>query len=62
LRSYSNGRKIGNAELRDGIESQVQSIERMLPEDIARLVTFIVASPRRVAVNEILVRAADQTW
>ncbi|WP_328520508.1 hypothetical protein [Kribbella sp. NBC_00359] len=40
----------------------MQSVERTLPEDIARLVTFVVASPRRVAVNEIPVRAADQTW
>ncbi|MFJ9370787.1 SDR family oxidoreductase [Nocardia sp. NPDC101769] len=50
------------AELRSGVEAQIQQIERMVPEDIARAVVFIVASPRRVAVNEILVRAADQTW
>ena len=50
------------AELRPGVEDQVRRIERLIPEDIARTVVFIVTSPRRVAVNEILVRAADQTW
>lgn len=48
--------------LREGVERQISAIERMLPEDIARTIAFIVTSPRRVAVNEILIRAADQTW
>jgi NADP-dependent 3-hydroxy acid dehydrogenase YdfG len=48
--------------LREDVEAQVGAIERMVPEDIARTVCFVVTSPRRVAVNEILVRAADQTW
>jgi NADP-dependent 3-hydroxy acid dehydrogenase YdfG len=30
--------------------------------DIADAVMFIVTRDRRVAVNEILVRAAEQTW
>ncbi|WP_408899746.1 SDR family NAD(P)-dependent oxidoreductase (plasmid) [Nocardioides sp. R1-1] len=49
-------------ELREGLEAQVGGIERMAPEDIARTICFVVTSPRRVAVNEVLVRAADQTW
>lgn len=49
-------------ELREEVEAQVGAIERMVPEDIARTICFIVTSPRRVAVNEIMVRAADQTW
>jgi NADP-dependent 3-hydroxy acid dehydrogenase YdfG len=49
-------------ELRGAVESQIEQIERLVPADIARAVLFIVASPRRVAVNELLVRAGDQTW
>ncbi|MCL2533426.1 MAG: SDR family NAD(P)-dependent oxidoreductase [Nocardiaceae bacterium] len=49
-------------ELRDAVESQVESIERLTPDDIADAVDYMVGRPRRVAVNEILVRAADQTW
>jgi len=48
--------------LRDAVESQVESIERLTPDDIADAVDYMVGRPRRVAVNEILVRAADQTW
>ncbi|HEX3493153.1 MAG TPA: SDR family NAD(P)-dependent oxidoreductase [Streptosporangiaceae bacterium] len=52
--------------LREGIrqaaESQVASIEALEPGDIADAVAFIVSRDRRVAVNEFLVRAADQTW
>jgi len=42
--------------------SQVASIEALRPEDIADAVSYIVTRDRRVAVNEILVRAAEQTW
>jgi NADP-dependent 3-hydroxy acid dehydrogenase YdfG len=34
----------------------------LLPEDIADAVAWIVTRDRRVAVNEILVRASEQTW
>lgn len=49
-------------ELRAGVEAQTQSIERLKPEDIADAVAYIVTSNRRVAVNEVFVRAADQSW
>lgn len=49
-------------ELRAGVEAQVQSIEKLQPEDIADAVAYIVTSERRVAVNEVFVRAADQSW
>ena len=49
-------------ELRAGIEQQIASIERLQPEDIADAVAYIVTSARRVAVNEVFVRAADQSW
>jgi NADP-dependent 3-hydroxy acid dehydrogenase YdfG len=41
---------------------QVTSIEPLRPDDIADAVSYIVTRDRRVAVNEILVRAAEQTW
>jgi NADP-dependent 3-hydroxy acid dehydrogenase YdfG len=48
--------------LRDAVDRQVEGIEPLRPEDIADAVSFIVTRDRRVAVNEILVRAGDQTW
>lgn len=50
------------AELLESVQSQINSIERLMPEDIADAVTHMVGRPRRVAVNEMLVRAADQRW
>jgi NADP-dependent 3-hydroxy acid dehydrogenase YdfG len=50
------------AELRGAVQSQSDSIERLDPQDIADAVAYIVTRPRRVAVNEMLVRAADQSW
>ena len=41
---------------------QTQSIELLRPDDIADAVAYIVTRDRRVAVNEILVRAGEQTW
>jgi NADP-dependent 3-hydroxy acid dehydrogenase YdfG len=35
---------------------------KLEPEDIADAVLFMVTRDRRVAVNEMLVRAAEQTW
>jgi NADP-dependent 3-hydroxy acid dehydrogenase YdfG len=32
------------------------------PDDIADAVSYIVTRDRRVAVNELLVRAAEQDW
>jgi NADP-dependent 3-hydroxy acid dehydrogenase YdfG len=52
--------------LRDGIrqaaQQQVESIEPLRPDDIADAVAYIVTRDRRVAVNEMLVRAGGQTW
>ncbi|MEO3861714.1 SDR family NAD(P)-dependent oxidoreductase [Acrocarpospora sp. B8E8] len=49
-------------ELRPGVEAQVAAIEKLQPEDIADAVAYIVTRKRRVAVNEVFVRAADQSW
>ncbi|EFE96321.1 hypothetical protein [Serratia odorifera] len=35
-------------------------VERLYAEDIAKAVEFIVTNPRRVAINEIVVRPTDQ--
>jgi NADP-dependent 3-hydroxy acid dehydrogenase YdfG len=49
-------------EVRQAAQSSLDAIEPMQPEDIADAVTYIVTRDRRVAVNEMLVRAAEQTW
>jgi NADP-dependent 3-hydroxy acid dehydrogenase YdfG len=49
-------------DVRQTVQSQVESIEPLLPEDIAEAIVHIVTRDRRVAVNEVLVRAAAQTW
>jgi NADP-dependent 3-hydroxy acid dehydrogenase YdfG len=49
-------------ELRAAIQAQTGSIETMQPSDIAAAVSYIVTQPRRIAVNEMLIRASAQTW
>jgi NADP-dependent 3-hydroxy acid dehydrogenase YdfG len=49
-------------DIRQAAQSQLASIEPMQPQDIADAVLYIVTRNRRVAVNEMLVRAAEQTW
>jgi NADP-dependent 3-hydroxy acid dehydrogenase YdfG len=48
--------------VRDAARRQVAGIEALRPEDIADAIGYIVTRDRRVAVNEMLVRAGDQTW
>jgi NADP-dependent 3-hydroxy acid dehydrogenase YdfG len=48
--------------VREAIVKQVAEMELLRPEDIADAVAWIVTRDRRVAVNEVLVRAAEQTW
>ncbi|MEU6998725.1 SDR family NAD(P)-dependent oxidoreductase [Nonomuraea sp. NPDC046570] len=47
---------------RDTARRQIDGIEALRPEDIADAISYIVTRERRVAVNEMLVRAGDQTW
>jgi NADP-dependent 3-hydroxy acid dehydrogenase YdfG len=49
-------------DVRQAARTQVESIEPLRPEDIADAVSYIVTRDRRVAVNEMLVRAAGQSW
>ena len=48
--------------IRQAAQGQIESIQPLPPEDIADAVAYIVTRDRRVAVNEILVRASEQTW
>jgi NADP-dependent 3-hydroxy acid dehydrogenase YdfG len=48
--------------IRQAAQGQIESIEPLRPEDIADAVAYIVTRDRRVAVNEMLVRASEQTW
>ncbi|GAA3507577.1 hypothetical protein GCM10023075_63470 [Streptosporangium album] len=41
---------------------QTEGMEKLRPEDIAEAVSYIVTRDRRVSVNEILIRAGEQTW
>jgi NADP-dependent 3-hydroxy acid dehydrogenase YdfG len=50
------------AEVRAAAERQTAEIEPLHPDDIADAVAWIVTRDRRVAVNEVLVRTAEQTW
>lgn len=47
---------------REAIDERTAGMEKLEPVDIADAVTFMVTRGRRVAINEILVRAAEQTW
>lgn len=49
-------------DVRRAARTQTESIEPLRPEDIADAVSYIVTRDRRVAVNEMLVRAAEQSW
>ena len=47
---------------RQAMEQRTEGMTKLLPEDIADAVSYVVTRNRRVAVNEILVRSAEQTW
>ena len=44
----------------EGIKQRFADMERLEAEDIADAIAYIVTRPRRVAVNEILVRPTEQ--
>jgi NADP-dependent 3-hydroxy acid dehydrogenase YdfG len=47
-------------EVREGLDKWLHSIERLEAQDIADAITYIVTRPRRVAINELLVRPTEQ--
>jgi NADP-dependent 3-hydroxy acid dehydrogenase YdfG len=52
--------------IRDGVREAARerlgSIEGLEPEDVADAIAYIVIRPRRVALNEILIRPTEQDW
>ena len=49
-------------ESREAFNRQTADMVKLAPEDIADAVLYMVTRDRRVAVNHMLVRAAEQTW
>jgi NADP-dependent 3-hydroxy acid dehydrogenase YdfG len=47
---------------REAFERQTAGMVKLQPDDIADAVLYMVTRDRRVAVNHMLVRAAEQTW
>lgn len=43
-------------------QARTAGMVKLRPEDVADAVTYMVTRDRRVAVNEMLVRATEQTW
>jgi NADP-dependent 3-hydroxy acid dehydrogenase YdfG len=46
--------------VQESLNERFGSMERLESEDIAEAIEFIVTRPRRVAVNEVLVRPTEQ--
>ncbi|MEB3981746.1 SDR family NAD(P)-dependent oxidoreductase [Mycobacterium sp. 663a-19] len=51
-----------SAPSREAFEERTAGMVKLRPEDIADAVLYMVTRDRRVAVNQMLVRAAEQTW
>jgi NADP-dependent 3-hydroxy acid dehydrogenase YdfG len=51
-----------SAEAKEVQGRRTAGMVKLRPEDIADAVVYMVTRDRRVAVNEMLVRAAEQTW
>jgi NADP-dependent 3-hydroxy acid dehydrogenase YdfG len=47
-------------EIQEGTRARFQDMERLEAEDIADAISYIVTRPRRVAVNELLIRPTEQ--
>lgn len=48
--------------VRAPVAERFGSIEQLEPEDVADAITYVVTRPRRVAINELLVRPTMQDW
>jgi NADP-dependent 3-hydroxy acid dehydrogenase YdfG len=47
-------------EIQEQLGKRFGSIERMVAEDIADAISYVVTRPRRVAINEVLIRPTEQ--
>ena len=48
------------AEVRERQMARFEGVERLEAEDIADAISYIVTRPRRVAINEVLIRPTEQ--
>ncbi|TKK88853.1 SDR family NAD(P)-dependent oxidoreductase [Herbidospora galbida] len=48
--------------VREAVAGQIGAMELLRPDDVADAVRYMVTRERRVAVNEMLVRAGEQSW
>ena len=51
---------ISDEEAQEAISGLVGELEPLQPEDIAAAITYVIAQPARVSVNEILIRPTQQ--
>ena len=51
-----------SAEAKKAQAERTAGMVKLEPEDVAEAVLYMVTRDRRVAVNEMLVRSAEQTW
>jgi len=49
-------------EQQEAARQRFAQIERLTADDIADIIEYIVTRPRRVAINEVMVRPANQEW
>jgi NADP-dependent 3-hydroxy acid dehydrogenase YdfG len=47
-------------EVREQAAQRFANVERLMADDIAEAITYIVTRPRRLAINEMLVRPTEQ--
>jgi NADP-dependent 3-hydroxy acid dehydrogenase YdfG len=47
---------------REAFARNTAGMLKLMPEDVADAVMYMVTRDRRVAVNEVLIRAGEQTW
>lgn len=50
------------AEAQEAFNQRTAGMVKLRPDDIADAVVYMVTRDRRAAVNEMLIRAAEQTW
>jgi NADP-dependent 3-hydroxy acid dehydrogenase YdfG len=52
--------------IRDGVREaareRLSTIEGLEPEDVADAIAYIVTRPRRLALNEVVIRPTEQDW
>ena len=49
-------------EVLETLRQRFSNVERLQAPDIADAITYIVTRPRRVALNEVLIRPTEQDW